>query len=735
MRPGFARTRLPMLLQAQMAECGLACLAMIACYYGADTDLAALRRRFMPSVRGATLNELVGYADQLGLGARALRLELDELELLTLPCILHWDMNHFVVLKQVARDHVVVHDPARGVRRLTFAQLSPCFTGIALELCPMPSFAPVRDKPAVSLTTLIGRVNHIGRALGLTLALSLAVEMTGILAPLYLQWVVDQVLVSADVDLLSLLAIGFLLLVLFRDLFDGLRAWVLTGFSSQLNVQWSTSVFAHLLKLPITYFEQRHVGDVVSRFNAIHEIQHTLTSRFVGTLLDGVLAIVILVVLFTYETTLTWLVIASFVIYGLVRYLAFRPLRRAQEEYLVHAARAETLLLESIRGVRALKIANQQERRTQGYANATVNATNRHVGVQRLSIGFSSFQHLLIGASRVLLIWAAARQVLDGEFSAGMLMAFVSYADQFMTRASGLIDALIEFRMLRLHGERLADIVLAEIEPGATTPPAPAGPRPASAPSVEVRGLRYRYADSEPWVLDGCDFSIAPGESVALVGASGQGKSTLTKLLLGLVSPQEGSVLIDGIDLRTIGPRAYRDMIGCVLQDDILFAGTLEDNISFFATEPDRARIVEVARLAQIHNDISAMPMGYRTLVGDMGDALSGGQRQRVLLARALYRQPSILVLDEATSHLDETCEQLVNDAISQLPITRIIVAHRAQTIRSADRVIRIERGKAHDASAVATNLRAEEARERLRPDWPAEAEVPANGRPPLPQE
>ncbi|OLF53420.1 peptidase domain-containing ABC transporter [Pseudomonas chlororaphis] len=732
---GFGHKRLPMMLQAQMAECGLACLAMIACYHGADTDLAALRRRFMPSVRGATLNEIVGYADQLGLGARALRLELDELERLSLPCILHWEMNHFVVLKHVARDHVVIHDPAHGVRRLTFEQLSPCFTGIALELCPVPSFTPRHDKPNVSLTKLIGKVDRIGQALGLTLALSLAIETAGILAPLYLQWVVDQVLVSADVDLLSLLALGFLLLTLFRDLFDGLRAWALTWFSGQLNVQWSASVFARLLKLPMTYFEQRHVGDVVSRFNAIHEIQHTLTSRFVGTLLDGALAVVTLAVLFAYQTTLAWLVIATFVIYGLVRYLAFRPLRGAQEEYLVHAARAETLLLESIRGVRALKIANQQERRTHGYTNALVDATNRHVKVQRLSICFSSFQHLLIGLSRVLLIWAAARQVLDGEFSAGMLMAFVSYADQFMTRASGLVDALIEFRMLRLHGERLADIVLAEVEPGLATAPPPARPAQAPPPSVTVEGLRYRYADSEPWILDGCAFAIAPGESVALVGASGQGKSTLIKLLLGLVSPQEGRVLIDGIDLRTIGPRAYRDMIGCVMQDDILFAGTIEDNISFFATEPDRGRVVEVAQLAQIHSDISAMPMGYRTLVGDMGDALSGGQRQRVLLARALYRQPSILVLDEATSHLDADCEQRVNDAIRQLPITRIVVAHRAQTIRSADRVIEIECGKAHDASAATTNLRAEEAREHLRPDWPAEAEASANGRPPLPQE
>ncbi|AKA24071.1 ABC transporter [Pseudomonas chlororaphis] len=727
--PGVGRKRLPLILQAQMAECGLACLAMIACYHGHDTDLAGLRRRFMPSVRGASLNDLVAHAAQLGLGARALRLELDELRHLSLPCMLHWEMNHFVVLKQVARDHVVVHDPARGLRRLTFAQLSPCFTGIALELHPVASFAPVGNKPALSLGRLIGQVSRIGQALALMLALSLAIEMAGILAPLYLQWVVDQVLVSADIDLLALLALGFLLLTLFHNLFDGLRAWGLSSFSSQLNVQWSTAVFAHLLKLPIGYFEQRHVGDVVSRFNAVHEIQHTLTSRFVGTLLDGLLAVVTLAVLFAYEATLAGWILASFCAYALVRYLAFRPLRNAQEEHLVHAARAETLLLESIRGARSLKIANQQEPRTHAYANAVVDAANRQVRVQRLSICFSSFQHLLIGVSRVVLIWAAARQVLDGGFSAGMLMAFISYADQFMTRASGLIDALIEFRMLRLHGERLADIVLSEVEADSGAGPAPVAPPTEPAPGIEVRGVRYRYADNQPWILDGCGFAVAPGESLALVGASGQGKSTLTKLLLGLVSPQEGCVLVDGVDLRTIGPRAYRDRIACVMQDDILFAGTIEDNISFFAAEPDRARIEEVARLAQIHHDIGAMPMGYQTLVGDMGDALSGGQRQRVLLARALYRRPSILVLDEATSHLDIDCERRVNAAIAELPITRIIVAHRAETILSADRVIEIEGGKAREVTDASASLRSRKACDPIRPDRPAEADVPADSR------
>ncbi|WP_157640559.1 ATP-binding cassette domain-containing protein, partial [Burkholderia ubonensis] len=282
------------------------------------------------------------------------------------------------------------------------------------------------------------------------------------------------------------------------------------------------------------------------------------------------------------------------------------------------------------------------------------------------------------------------------SFSAGMLVAYISFADQFVGRGSGLIDALIEFRMLRLHGERLADIVLTEVEADMEGSVAhmPSTQREAP-PAISVRNLRYRYAEGEPWVLDGCSFDIAAGESVAIIGPSGQGKTTLAKLLLGLLDPHEGTIAVDGVDIRHLGLQHYRDRIGCVMQDDILFAGSIADNICFFDLDPDLARIEEAARLAQIHDDIAAMPMGYQSLVGDMGSSLSGGQCQRVLLARALYRRPDILVLDEATSHLDVARELAINEAVSAMPITRILIAHRPETIRSAERALLLENGRA----------------------------------------
>ncbi|CAN0617305.1 putative microcin-H47 secretion/processing ATP-binding protein MchF [Burkholderia multivorans] len=693
------RRRLPNMLQTQAAECGLACVGMVASYFGHDIDLVSLRRRFPPSLKGATLGDVMLMAHRLGLASRALRLELDELGKLRRPCILHWDMNHFVVLKSVSRGKITIHDPARGVREVPLDEVSDHFTGVALELMPSPSFKRAQARESISMTKLIGSVTGIRATLAQVLLLSAALEVFGIVTPFYMQWVMDQVLVSADADLLTLLGVGFLLVVLFQNAVSALRSWVVTWFSSLLGVQWTANVCAHLFKLPMTYFEQRHIGDVVSRFGAIGTIQSTLTTQFVGALLDGVMAIVTLAMLFIYSTTLTWLVLGLFATYGVIRWVAYRPFRQANEEQIVYDARAQSNLLESIRGVQAIKLANKQEARVATYANAVVETTNKNVAIQRLSIGFSTLQGVISGAGRVVLVWLAAKQVLDGQFSSGMLVAFVSFADQFMSRGAGLIGTIIDFRMLRLHGERLADIVLTDAEAGmeakVARDGAPAG-RDA-APAIEVSGVSFRYSETEPWVLEDCSFSVVPGESVALVGPSGQGKTTMAKLLLGLLTPEHGSVMVDGVDIRKLGLHQYRELIGCVMQDDILFAGSIADNICFFDPQPDQARIEEAARLAQIHDDIVAMPMGYQSLVGDMGSSLSGGQCQRVLLARAFYRKPAILVLDEATSHLDVERERLINNAVRAMNITRIIIAHRPETIRSADRVIRLAQSSAHE--------------------------------------
>lgn len=687
------RRKLPVMQQTQATECGLTCVGMIANYYGHGIDMVTLRKRFPTSLKGATLADVMLIAHQLGMAGRALRLELDELVKLRRPCILHWEMNHFVVLKSVSKEKITIHDPARGKRDIPMEDVSRCFTGIALELLPGAAFSRVQEKQSISMVKLIGNVTGIRSAFAQVLILSAALELFGILAPFYMQWVMDQVLVSADYDLLTLLGSGFIIVTLLSVSVSALRSWVMTWFSSLLSVQWTANVCAHLLGLPMTYFETRHVGDVLSRFGSIGTIQSTLTGRFISSILDGVMAIVTLGMLFIYNIKLAWLVLAMLAAYTLIRWISFRPFRQANEDQIIASARAQSQLLESIRGVKAVKLNNKQEVRVAAYANALVESTNKGIAIQRLSISFSAIQSLISGIGRIVLIWMAALQVLDGNFTSGMLVAFISFSDQFIGRASGLVDAIIDFTMLRLHGERLADIVLTEPEADMETL-LPATARDSQAPpALSINGLCFRYAETEPWVLQHCNISVAAGESVAIIGPSGQGKTTLAKLMMGLLKPEAGTIAIDGIDIKKLGMRNYRDRLGCVMQDDILFAGSIADNISFFDATPAQDKIESAAKLAQIHEDIAAMPMGYHSLVGDMGSSLSGGQIQRVLLARALYRQPDLLILDEASSHLDIERERSINEAIKNMRVTRIIIAHRPETICSADRIILLNQG------------------------------------------
>lgn len=684
--------KLPQILQTEATECGLACLGMVAGFHGYRTDLATLRRRFQVSLKGSTLAQLIQIANQLELATRPLKLELEDLAQLKLPCILHWDFNHFVVLKEVSAKSVTIHDPAFGVRKLSLDDVSKAFTGVALELWPNPGFKPDVQQQAIKLRSLAGRVTGLARSFGQILLLALALEVFSLVSPFFLQWVIDNVIVSADRDLLTTLAIGFGLLMLMQQAVSAIRSWVIIYLGTTLNVQWRANVFTHLIRLPVQYFEKRHLGDVVSRFGSIDQIQHTLTTSFLEAILDGIMAVATLVLMFVYSPLLGWIAVGAMALYALGRWIWYRPLRTATEEQIIHAAKQQSHFLETVRGVKAIKLFQRQDERRSSWLTLVVDQINADLRTQKLELLYKSLNGVLFGIENILIIWLGARLVMDGNFSVGVLMAFNSYKGQFDSRVSSLIDKFFELNMLRLQGERLADIVLTE--PEALQGRLNVASDTQLEPSIEVSNLRFRYSEHEPFVLDGVNFRIAAGESVAVVGPSGCGKSTLINVMLGILPPVEGDVLIGGVSVKQVGIDALRQMVGTVMQDDVLFAGSIADNISFFDPQADQKWVEECARMAAIAPEIAAMPMGYNTLVGDMGTVLSGGQKQRILLARALYKRPSILFLDEATSHLDVAREHEVNAVVKSLNITRVIVAHRPETIATANRVIVLVDGK-----------------------------------------
>ncbi|MGW8390097.1 peptidase domain-containing ABC transporter [Pseudoduganella sp. HUAS MS19] len=688
----FWRSRhLPVVLQTESAECGLACLSMVCSYWGHKTDIASMRRRFSVSLKGVTLKSLMAMATGVGLTPRPLKLGLEHVHELKLPCILHWDMNHFVVLKSLTRSHVVIHDPAVGERRVPLEEFSKHFTGVALELTPGSEFKKGEELQQFSLVSLMGRVIGLKRGLAQILLLGLALQVCALVAPFYMQWLVDEALLAADRDLITVLGVGFLLLVLLQTSIGGVRSWITTVIATNLNIQWLGNTFSHLMKLPLPYFEKRHTGDIVSRFGSIQTIQRSLTTQFVEGMIDGVLVLTTFIMMLLYSAKLAGVTCIATLLYVLMRWVIFRALREATAEQIIHASKQSTHFMESVRGIQSIRLFGRNDERRAGWLNALADQFNADLRIAKLSVSYQTANTFLFSAERVIVVWLAALLVLAGEFSVGMLFAFISYKDQFSQRIASLVDKLFEFRMLRLHGERVADIILAETEVVRNDTEIDVT---QIMPSIEFRDISFRYSDSEPLVLANLNLTIPAGECIAITGPSGCGKTTLMKLMLGLLEPTEGHILVGGVKLNSLGLANYREMLGTVMQDDSLFAGSIQDNIAFFDPNPNQERIQHCAQLAAIHPEIAAMPMAYHTLIGDIGSGLSGGQKQRILLARALYKNPRILVLDEATSHLDVWNEGVVNKAIKQLALTRVMVAHRPETISMADRVVILQQGK-----------------------------------------
>lgn len=565
------------------------------------------------------------------------------------------------------------------------------FTGVVLELWPSLDFEGNTPPPQLKLRQLLGRVTGLKRSLGRILCLALTLEALSIASPLFLQWVVDNVLVTADHDLLVTLLLAFGAMLIVQQGVSAIRAWNLMHLSTTLGIQWKSNVFNHLIRLPIQFFEKRHVGDIVSRFGTVDSIQQTLTSSFLAAVLDGIVTIVTLAMMLVYSPALAMLAIGTMALYGAGRAVTYQSFRLASQDVIVRSARTQSHFLETVRGVKALQLFQKQDERRASWMALLVAQVNAGLRSQKMQLMYQQINGVLFGIEGLLIIFFGAKLVMSGQFSIGMLMAFNAFKGQFNSRVGGLIDNFYAVRMLQLQGERLADIVLHPVEESVER-----GEefRRKLTGEITFDAVQYRYAHGEPTILDGIDLHVSSGESIVLAGPTGCGKTTLLNVLLGVLKPTRGRVLIDGVDLTEIGVHAFRQEIATVLQDDALFSGSIADNINFFGHQVDNDHMIACAIASGVHFEIMAMPMAYNTLVGDMGNVLSGGQKQRVLLARALYKRPSILILDEATCHLNIEKEREVLNNIRTMNITRITVAHRPETILAADRVVLLSRGK-----------------------------------------
>ena len=416
-------------------------------------------------------------------------------------------------------------------------------------------------------------------------------------------------------------------------------------------------------------------------------MRELLTTGLIETFIDGIMAFAIIIVILVYSPQLSIIVVSAVALYAVFRLIAYHKVRQVTEQQILSDSKVQSNFIETVRAIQTVKLFGAEVKREGLWQNLNIDAINKGIQLGVFTISFQTVNRLLFGLENILVIFFGAKLVLTGGFSTGMLFAFIAYKSQFMDRMARLIEKVMQFRMLNLHFERLSDVALSTKEQF----------YPVHLKTVKIKGhleiqrLTFSYSDVASPVLKDITLKINPGESVALIGPSGCGKTTLMKVMLGLLQPKTGSVLIDGISIQDLGLAQYRSQIAAVMQDDQLLSGSIRDNISFFDESVDTERMAECAKIASIDEDIANMPMGYDSLIGDMGSALSGGQKQRLLLARALYRQPRILFMDEATSHLDTITESYVSKAMKQLSITRIIIAHRQETIASADRVINLQ--------------------------------------------
>src|SRR3954468_7882587 len=500
---------LPLIRQTEAAECGLACLAMVASYHGYRTDLNSLRRRHQVSLKGVTLRDLMEIAARLGLACRPLRIEIGHLCQLRLPAILHWDMAHFVVLKAYRKKGIVVHDPAAGEKWFPITEASRHLTGVVLELSPTEEFCRTDERVRLPFSVFWSGMNGNSHVLAQILVLSVVIEILVLAAPFYMQLTVDEVIARGDVDLLLVLGLGFALLVLIKVASTVTRSFIILILQNSLSFQIASRLFHHLVRLPLSFFEKRHIGDIVSRFASIETLRNMLAEGLVTGLIDGLMSVLMLALMFAYSVQLGFVVLFAFALYAALRLALFRIFRKRSEVAIHSKAREESNFIETVRAVQSLKVLNRENERESQWLNRYAEYINANVRLGRARISFKAVNDTIYGLENVITIYLAARLALDNILSVGMIFAFVSYKLQFAERTALLIEKLMDLRILGLHLARLAHIALTPLERGHDQDFSYTRPIRGA---IELRNVGFRYAEGESLILNNVNLCVAPGQ-------------------------------------------------------------------------------------------------------------------------------------------------------------------------------------------------------------------------------
>ena len=679
------RRRVPVVLQHEQSECGLACLSMIACSLGHKRSLADLRRMSGGHSRGVALDNLLHLSGQLGLIARPVRLSLADMRHLSVPAILHWRMNHFVVLIRARRHKILIHDPAVGRLWVSISDVDKSFTGIALELRRGPDFHARTQQAEPGVFDLVRGIRNIRAYLATVLALVLAAQFLSLAPAVVTQLLIDEVIIGQASHWLTAALAGLFAVLLSAVLVDGLRRWLSLYSGVRLAVDTTCNLVAHLLRLPVEFIRNRHLGDIMSKLDSLAPLRQAITEQGVDAIANATMLLVTLSVMMLYSPELTLVTVAGLVLTFLVLVLMLPKMRQLNDRLLIQSASEKSSLLESFRAYESVKSLGISEIRSGHWQNQFIATTDIAYRLGKLDITRTSLLSVIAAFEQTAFLAVGIGGAIDREVTIGVLFAFMSMRGRCASAAMRLVDGFQKFALLRVHTGRLADLVSGETER-----PAPAGAvSRILTGKIEIMDLSFGFSGDMP-VIRNFDCSIPAGAHIVITGPSGCGKTTLLRLMCSQLQADAGTILVDDIELSLWDRAAYIRQIGVVLQNEHLFQGTIADNIAAFSSCSDLARVRSAAMAAEIWDDIQRLPMKTETLLGDTGTTLSGGQVQRIAIARAIFRRPKILFLDEATSHLDTATENRVLANISKLNMTIVSIAHRPGAIARAGQVIRL---------------------------------------------
>ena len=684
------RKRLKLTMAGERNECGIACLVMIANYFGHQIDLNYLRQRLAISHRGTSLRVIRDAATHLFLGPRAFRVDVEELNDLALPAILHWDLNHYIVLDSVQNGTYRVFDPAKGKLSLSQNEVREKFSGVVLEFSPDHNFDRVKSKSKYSFFELVSGGPSLRGIAVRILLLSLVYQAAILVAPFYLQIVVDQVIASGNNTLLKAIALGFALFVLIQVSTEFLRNWALQAFNYTLSYFVVSKLSNHLVKLPLKFFESRHTGDIVTKFGCVRLLREALVEGLSVAFVDGFLSILVLVLMFIYSPLLTAVVVLFLIVLVLVNFFLLPRHLEYQDESIIIQGEAKTELITLLTNIESIKIMNRESERFNKWINSWTRFINASFSVVKIKLWLGSSQSLINGLQLILIVYMGAELILNGSgFSVGMLFAFLGYRQTLTTAMTNLINQFFKFKLVSLHLRQVGEILQSKTELNNKL----SGVKSDCLGNIKLQQVSFRYSKHDPLILENINLDIRAGSFIAITGPSGGGKSTLIKLILGLYPLTDGKLILDDILATPELCKSWRENVGVVSQNERLLTGTIAENIAFSDMRMNMAEVESAAKKAGIHDEIMNFPMQYFSLVGDLGTFLSGGQVQRVLLARALYRNPKVLILDEGTANLDPETERHVADHIDKLEITRIVIAHRPELVDRASQVYEIRNG------------------------------------------